>query len=160
MDVCFTVVALLMLLLLLAAVGHGLWLALAAVARPLLGRPSEAPARERREQCAGCRNPAPPGAARCEACGLHLRGATAAELRDLDAAARQLRRFLDAGALGRTTFERLRGECVKARRRLLGRPPAAEKRGRRGEGEKGRGGVAGTVSPGAARGVTLSLIHI
>jgi hypothetical protein len=122
-DVCFGVVALGMAILVLAAAGHGIWLALAAVVRHLSGDPSRTSARPRRQECVACREPIPPGAARCEACGLPVRGATATELRDLDATVRQLERFRDAGTLDDTTFERLWDECLRARRRLLGRPP-------------------------------------
>ncbi|HKI37414.1 MAG TPA: hypothetical protein VKA46_36505 [Gemmataceae bacterium] len=125
MDGCFTVVVVLVALVLVTAVGHGLWLFLAAVARALRGGSPDRPGRERAAQCPACREAVPPGAERCDVCGLPVRGAVARELCDIDAAERQLRRFLDDGALAPTTHDRLKDECRLARHRLLKRLPAA-----------------------------------
>jgi len=123
-DACFIIVVVLVLLALLTACGHGLWLMAAALGRALFGNSAPTPHRARGEECPACREWVPQMAVRCPACDLSLRGATAAGLRDIDAVLRQIRRFRDDGVLDESTFEQLRGECRQSRRRLLKPVPA------------------------------------
>jgi hypothetical protein len=113
-------------LLLVAAAGHGLWLGMAWLWRLVAGPSAPVVPPALWGDCARCGEPVPGGQARCPACGLSVSGATARQLRDLDGTLRQLRRFHDDGALDAATFDRLRRECQDARRRLAdsgrGRP--------------------------------------
>jgi hypothetical protein len=145
-DACFVVTIVLVALLLVAAVGHGLWLMLAAMVRAMTGSSPPRPDHERRQECPACREPVPAGARRCVVCDFRLRGRTADELRDIEAAVRQLRRFRDGGTLDDPTYDSLREECRRARRHLLRQVRRAEEegeRGRRGEREKRREEVRG-----------------
>lgn len=127
MDLCFGLLILLVVLLILAAVGHGLWIGTAALFRALFGsaRESESPQR-RFETCPGCENLHLATAHRCPSCGLQLTGARAAELRDLAATLRQLRRLHRAGRLDEPTFDQLMQECRVAREELVWGGPAPQ----------------------------------
>ena len=111
---------LLLLLFVLAVVtlvGHGLWLLVSALVSALGG--GRNPAQQVAwEGCAGCGMKIAPDAGRCWWCGLEQASAAAAELTDLRATGRQLRRFHEQGLLDITAFERLEAK-VEARRRAL-----------------------------------------
>jgi hypothetical protein len=118
-DACFAIAVVLVVLLLVAAVGHGIWLVLAALFRAMSGQSAPKPEAGRWEECPACRESVPADKRRCAVCGFPLRGRTAGELRDIEAAARQLRRFRDDGVLDPATYDSLREECRRARRQLL-----------------------------------------
>lgn len=118
---CPVVVEILLLLLVLAVVmlvGHALWLLVSAVVQALTGGGRKAAPAGAWERCAGCDAEMAPGDERCWSCGLERAGAAAAELTDLRATTRQLRRFYEQGLLDLTALERLQAK-VDARRRAL-----------------------------------------
>jgi hypothetical protein len=119
-------------MLLVAAVGHAIWLVLAALGRAISGD-AEAGSPPAREKCPGCGEPVPPTWRLCPACGLVVTGERAARLRDLAATIRQLKQFHEDGTLDADTAERLRRECKDARQQLLreSRPPQARPVGQR-----------------------------
>src|SRR5215471_14281845 len=94
-ELFLILLALAVLLLLLAAVGHALWLGLAGLWQLVFGRPDPESSPADWADCPGCGEPLHPGRRRCGACGLLVDGNTAARLRDLDATLRQLGRFHD-----------------------------------------------------------------
>ncbi len=120
MELLFILVGLVVLLLLLAAAGHALWLGLAGLWHLVFGRPTSVQPPAHWEDCPGCGEPVSPNRSRCAACGLLITSAKAARLRDLEAMQRQLTRFHDDGTLDAPTFERLRRDCQDARHSLLG----------------------------------------
>jgi hypothetical protein len=119
-ELLFILVGLVVLLLLLAAAGHALWLGLAGLWHLVFGRPTSVQPPAHWEDCPGCGEPVSPNRSRCAACGLLITSAKAARLRDLEAMQRQLTRFHDDGTLDAPTFERLRRDCQDARHSLLG----------------------------------------
>lgn len=102
-------------LLAVTVVGHGLWLAVAAVLKALFGGEQEV---GDREFCVGCNASNDRGYRVCWRCGLDRADPVAVELADLKATARQLRRWLEDKSLDESTFERLYGETQAYRRRL------------------------------------------
>src|SRR5262249_18278525 len=109
-------------LTLVALIGHGLWLAAAAVLKPLFDpwppdppRPgvSRLPGR-----CAGCGTALLPQKVECPQCGLDPEGPTAAQLRDLEVATRCLQSLRENEALDAATCERVY-QSIEARQREL-----------------------------------------
>src|SRR5262249_12354232 len=84
----------LLLLALATGVGHRIWVGLAARFRSLAGEPAPRPepAGERRPvRCPGCNATLTGRQQDCPSCGLEADGPVAQELRELEAAARQVR---------------------------------------------------------------------
>jgi hypothetical protein len=104
---------------LVSLIGHGLWLLAAAVFRTLLGESAAAPTPpERWTECPRCERYVTPGSPLCPGCGLVLDGPVARELADLEATARQLRRFHHEGVLPTASFDQLQSQLDSRRRQL------------------------------------------
>jgi hypothetical protein len=129
-EVCFSILGIAGAILALAAVGHGIWLALAAMFRSIRGESAQASHCESLEQCPVCRDPVRVDARYCPTCHFALHGRAADELRDIAATTRQLRRLREDNAINLDECERLLDECHRARRRLLKRIHGKEERGR------------------------------
>lgn len=112
---------LLFVLLLVALVGHGLWVFLAAIFRIVTNTPAPVPGGKETE-CPRCERLMPPWADECPACGLNRQGPLAKELADLAATARQLERFEKLGAADRATAESLAALILQRKREILGLP--------------------------------------
>jgi hypothetical protein len=121
-ELCGILFGILVAVLLVACVGHAIWLVLAALGRAIRGEPAAVSSPAAWDECPGCGEPVPPLRRRCPACGLAVNGGRAAQLRDLAATIRQLERFHEDGTLDAGTIERLRRGCRDERQRLL-RPP-------------------------------------
>src|SRR5262245_44893585 len=110
MDLCFGLFGFGLLLFVLAAIGHGLWI----FGRLIFGSftaaeydPLAAPLVPPRTQCPRCRTHSSTSSRYCPACGLDRTGQTAHELLDLEASARSLQILVDRAALDAETAERL-----------------------------------------------------
>jgi hypothetical protein len=123
----------LLALALVTLVGHGIWLVLAALVRALFPggarRPGPAP-RVRRDEalCPACDARLGEWDEDCPRCGLDPGGARAGQLRELDAAARQVRDLLSRRELDQDTTRNLLGLFARRRSSLLGgeaKPAAA-----------------------------------
>src|SRR4051812_26206639 len=91
---------------LLAVVGHGLWLLIAAAIGGLVGSSvPPAPAPGRRHSCPGCRATLLPIDRTCPGCGLDLDGGLAADLARLRAAGRDVRDLAHRGLLDADTAD-------------------------------------------------------
>jgi hypothetical protein len=112
----------------IAVVGHGIWVLMAALLRAVSDGAGQGHDRPRRppkgNPCPGCGEWLPPWEPECPACGLRRGSAAADELRELDATSRHLQRFKEAGAVDEVAWEKL-CQCLEARRRELSpvRPP-------------------------------------
>ena len=93
--------------------GHGLWVLLAWIFRGC--RPKARPSRP----CVYCGRKTPHQDRRCQWCGKDLGARRAAELEDIAAVERQLKRFLNAGAIKPAVFENLVGRVRRYRARLF-----------------------------------------
>ena len=91
--------------------GHAVWVLLAMLFR---GGPRREPHRE----CIFCGRPTALVKPRCEWCGKDLKSPLAAELADLQAMERQLRRFSEHGDLEPEFLEKLTVRVVEYRRQL------------------------------------------
>jgi hypothetical protein len=115
---------LLIVLTLVTLVGHGIWVLLAWLFGALAAaEPAEPPvaAIDRRRRCPQCHRLLLPGQATCAVCDPQSVG-RAAELKDLEATARQTARFREDGTLDPALGERVLA-LVEARRRHLTEPP-------------------------------------
>lgn len=124
-DLCAALLGLVCCLIVLAAVGHGLWLLGAAVLRLLTSADPEAqPPRKqaargsRLESCVRCGKPYAVGQSRCPYCRLLFDSELAVELRELEAAARRVQAFHDSGRLDPAVCEQVY-RCIEARQQAL-----------------------------------------
>ncbi len=124
MEALVILLAILVGLVVLAGVGHLIWLALAGLIRLATGGGPPEPRWLRLAKCPACGELVAGDGRRCETCGLAQGGATADALRDLQTTLRQLRRFHETGALDTPTLERLDHACRQAREDLLEKRPA------------------------------------
>ena len=102
-----------LVLLVLILLGHGLWVFLAFVFRGF--QPKKTP----RQICGFCGRQTQLDANECHCCGKEQNSPLAAELRDLDAVKRQLRRFQANGDLKPETVANLLERVKQYRERLL-----------------------------------------
>jgi hypothetical protein len=115
----------LVLLALVAVIGHGLWMLFAELFRLLFGSEPQPP----QVACAGCGHVWPPSQQRtCPQCGLDPAGTAALELRELDATQRQLRAFLSTGDAIPPGLEQLQAWVIERRRVLTERPAPVPRR--------------------------------
>src|SRR5207302_1700548 len=133
MDACVGFLALGLVLFLFALFGHGLWELGAMLLRLLSNAPEREPAprtRERgRERCARCGSLFSPMQGWCPSCGLDPEGRLAGELRDLEAATRDIQRLVEHGVLASDLAERVYQGIEARQARLLSVekvPPLAE----------------------------------
>jgi hypothetical protein len=113
----------LFILTLITLIGHGIWILVAKLVRTLQVPPSlddEDPAPSP-PFCARCGRLLLPGSGHCRNCGQLRDDPVAKELRDLEAAARQLTLFAKAGTLDAETCTRFQA-CIDSRRQLLRQP--------------------------------------
>jgi hypothetical protein len=116
------------ILVLVTLIGHGLWVACAALfgGQPRHRPPAPSWVRRsdlEREPCVCCGLKLPTDLRDCPRCGLDRDGATAAELADLEATARQLERFRKREDLPAAEIDRLWEQVQDRRERLVGSPP-------------------------------------
>jgi hypothetical protein len=110
-----------------ALVGHGLWVAIAAIFRGIREdtsryRPRPASLGQGRQPCVRCGLKLPWEVRDCPRCGLDRDGLNAAELADLEATARQLERFRKRQELPAQDIEALWKALQEQHRRLVGSP--------------------------------------
>src|SRR5580704_10066729 len=96
-----------------AAVGHGIWVLVATICRALFGG-----SREPSVRCRHCGRQSSPAGGRCHWCSQPLWSPPADEQTDLTAVTRQLGRWQSRGALKPATVERLLAR-VEAYRKSL-----------------------------------------
>jgi hypothetical protein len=108
-ELPFILLVFLVAVAIITLVGHGIWVVLAAI----LGG-----GKQPRRKCVFCERPTSCTAQRCEWCGRDLRSLTAAEMADLAAVERQLRRFRENHALKPETVDNLMTRLHAYRQRL------------------------------------------
>ncbi|NQT39207.1 MAG: hypothetical protein HQ581_17040, partial [Planctomycetes bacterium] len=122
MEVLFAIAGTLLVVML---VGHGMWVVVAAVFRAM--RESGAEHTSGHVPCVYCDRWTPESVDQCRWCGRNRRGLKAAELADLQATVRQLKRFRAAKMLDPVVAARLLDRVDQYRQRLLSpdaSPPA------------------------------------
>src|SRR5262245_51704789 len=111
-----TLVILVVIVAVVTVVGHGIWVFLAWLfGAPRRTEEVEASSKTAGEDCIGCGGTVFAGYKRCRWCGLDPHGAVAAELTDLQAAARELTVFREQGTLDAETLDRIQS-CIDSRR--------------------------------------------
>ncbi|NQT13788.1 MAG: hypothetical protein HQ582_13630 [Planctomycetes bacterium] len=113
---CFAV---LISIVVVALVGHGIWIAVEGAIRAMFGLPSRRGVREQRH-CPFCRLLTPRSRDRCTCCGHDLTGPLAAELDDLAGLTRQLKRLQEAGVIEPSEVDDLLARANAYRTRLTG----------------------------------------
>ncbi len=118
-DVC-SPLGFLCFLCAMVPLGHAVWLGMAALLRSLKPprQPVFEPRRGRPRRCVRCGTSFNSADGNCPECHLDPRSSTAAELRDLEAAARMVQGLLESAGLDQETCERVY-RCIEARQRLL-----------------------------------------
>lgn len=127
MDLCAGLLFLGFILLVVAIVGHGLWLLGAALGRALFGVPERLPRDAvrpatfgRRRRCPRCGTMYAAVLEACPSCGLDPAGTEARELRDLEITARQIQALVDSGDLEQALAEQFYRAIEARQEKLLG----------------------------------------
>jgi hypothetical protein len=103
-----------------AVIGHGIWVAVAAIYRSARSAQDHGRLSRRRvfRRCVGCGEEFLSDDERCPHCGLDRASKAAAELRDLEAAARTVQRLRDQGTLSAKMCEQIY-QTIEARQQEL-----------------------------------------
>lgn len=127
MDLCSPLIWLTLGLLLVAAVGHGIWVVFAALLREIAGgsKKQRGDRKSGRQRCPGCGVVYSVQAEVCPSCGLASDSPTACELRELETAVRQIQNLVRDGQLDSSTGEQVyRGLEARQTRLLEGKAAA------------------------------------
>jgi hypothetical protein len=114
-----------LVVLVVALVGHVIWVAFAAVVRAIFASPEpQPPEPRRRRHCPGCGEGLLPGDRDCSRCGLDLDSRLADRLDRVRTAEREVRALADRGDLDAATAVRVAEQLDRRARELLGEAPA------------------------------------
>ncbi len=123
-DLCTGLLILAVILVVIIPVGHWLWVLCAYLFRAMFDIDSpgsqQRKARPVGERCPRCRSSIPLLEYYCRRCGLDCNGLEAAELRNLEATARQIQALRDSGTLDPASCEQFYAAVEARQRALLG----------------------------------------
>ncbi|MCI0643238.1 MAG: hypothetical protein L0Y72_23275 [Gemmataceae bacterium] len=120
MDLCGGLILLAVLLFMMAVFGHGLWLFFAKLFETAGERALDQDrGPQARQRCAGCGTAFAHSAAFCPSCGMDPAGAVSKELRDLEAAAREIQVLVKAELVDATAGEQVYQAIEKRQGQLL-----------------------------------------